>query len=215
MSISQLFGFVAFLLLIITMALLVFKAELSFMLFSLASSLLYYIAGFLRIKRDSPWPYFKRILKRELPFQVFYLLWLILHSRRTLILYFPLCMSSTGKICLLFLFKLSLDKVGNKEKINEGLRFVEELVLLQTLGETLVIFEAFYRAGMGNWWDWALFWLCVILIKLKHCTNWAFRYSMHKINVIVRKRILGNQKLQKMYQRLYSFASIFDFERIS
>lgn len=88
------------------------------MLFSLASSLLYYIAGFLRIKRDSPWPYFKRILKRELPFQVFYLLWLILHSRRTLILYFPLCMSTAGKICLLVLFKLSHNKVPNQDKIN-------------------------------------------------------------------------------------------------
>ena len=125
MSISQLFGFVAFLLLVLTMALLVFKAELSFMLFSLAFSLLYHIAGFLKTKRDRPWPYFKRALKRELPFQVFYLLWLILHSRRTLILYFPLCMSTAGKICFLFLFKLSLDKVPNKEKINEGVRVVE------------------------------------------------------------------------------------------
>ena len=55
----------------------------------------------------------------------------------------------------------------------------------------------------------------ILLIKLKHCTNWAFRYSIHKINKIIRKRIMGNQKLQKIYQRFYYFFSIFDFECIS
>ena len=68
---------------------------------------------------------------------------------------------------------------------------------------------------MGNWSDWALFWAYIIFIKLKHCTNWAFRYSVHKINKIIRRRIMGYQKLQKIYQIFYHFINIFDFECIA
>ena len=86
-------------LLALTILLLTLRLEALILAAALGTSLCYYYLDYFRRGCSSPRIFVLRLLRRELPHQLIYMIWLFLQSRRVLILYIPLSLSTAGKLC--------------------------------------------------------------------------------------------------------------------
>ena len=107
-------------------------------------------------------------------------------------------------------FRWQYEVGSHKEKLKETGRFVEEFTFLQTVGELIIIFEAFFRALTGNWVDFCLFGLYLALIKIKQGMSWPFRSSLNRMHMFLKIKLVGKPKLQYCYQMAHEFMNKFD-----
>jgi hypothetical protein len=73
---------------------------------------------------------------------------------------------------------MHFQKGQNEAKIKKYIRLVEELILLQTLGEIAILLDTFLKALTGNLSDYGILFLYLTFLKLKWEYYWSFRLSV-------------------------------------
>lgn len=185
-------------LLALTILLLTLRLEALILASTLGASLFYYYLDYCRRGCTSPRIFVLRLLRRELPHQLIYMIWLFLQSRRVLILYIPLSLSTAGKVC-----EMAMANVAAK---NKTLGLVEELLFLQAMSEMVVLAETVLRLGCDGRWAAARLLFLGMSMKIKLGTTWSFGYSLTKLNLLIRRKLNKRKALQTLYQTVYRLA---------
>lgn len=204
MSTSREFISVFIFLVIISIALLIVRAQ-TFLLFSyLLTSLFFYSYEYSQLGWRKIRPFLLSLLKREVPHHILYILWVLIFSQRLLLYFLPLTLNQCGKIVLILLIR-------RKKSKRQQFGLISELILLETLGELIILVESgvsLLLQPMNNIFKNLSF---ILLFEIKYATYWGTHCSVNRLHRFIERQVIYRKNAYQCYLLVYRLVNQFGY----